>query len=111
MRVIALRKVVVYLENLIQVLYNEGYFSYKEDSRKYVKELYADIEKNLPTRLHKTAPEQFNKYGKNMYYAVFKKNKRTSWYVFFRLYKKDNEIIYQIRYIANNHIVAQNLLP
>ena len=64
MKVIALRKVVVYLENLMRVLYDEGYFSYKDDSRKYVKELYADIEKNLPTRQHKPAPEYFDKYGK-----------------------------------------------
>ena len=111
MKVIVLRKVVVYLENLTQALYDEEYFGYKEDARKYVKELYADIEKSLPTRLHKSAPEYFDKYGKNMYYAVFKKNKRTSWYVFFRLYKKDKEIFYQIRYIANNHIVARYLLP
>ena len=111
MKVIVLRKVVAYLENLIQVLYDEEYFSYKEVSRNYVKELYAEIEKQLPTKLHKPAPEYFEKYGKGMYYAVFKKSKRTSWYVFFRMYRKGNEIIYQIRYIANNHIVAQHFLP
>ena len=47
MKVIVLRKVVAYLENLIQVLYDEEYFSYKEESRNYVKELYAEIEKQF----------------------------------------------------------------
>jgi len=111
MKVIALRNVVAYLEDLIQVLYKEEYFGYKEEARNYVKELYAEIEKTLPMHLHKPAPEYFEKYGKGMYYAVFKKNKRTSWYVFFRMYRKENEVIYQIRYIANNHIIAQYFLP
>jgi hypothetical protein len=42
-------------------------------------------------------------------YAVFKESKNTHWYVFFRVYKKNGEDIYQVRYIANNHTVAQYL--
>ena len=64
---------------------------------------------NLPVKLHRPAPDYFNKYGKNMEYAVFKKNKHTQWYVFFRVYQKDGEIIYQVRYIGNNHTIAQYL--
>ena len=109
MKVIALQKVTDYLERLMLILYEKEYFGFKEDARKYVRDLYADIEQNLPTHRHRPAPTYFDKYGKNMRYAVFKKNRRTHWYVFFRAYKKDNEIIYQIRYIGNNHTIAQYL--
>ncbi|MDR1716020.1 MAG: hypothetical protein LBS20_09250 [Prevotella sp.] len=45
------------------------------------------------------------KYGKGMYYSVFKKNNNTSWYVFFH----HEDDIYYIRYIGNNHNCAQCL--
>ena len=41
--------------------------------------------------------------------VTFKKNKNTQWYAFFRIYEERGELIYQIRYIANNHTVAQYL--
>jgi len=33
--------------------------------------LLEDIKINLPEKLHKPAPKYFDKYGKNMEYAVF----------------------------------------
>ena len=45
----------------------------------------------------------FEKYGKDMQYAVFKKNKHTSWYIFFTVYIENGEEKYLIRYIANNY--------
>jgi hypothetical protein len=109
MKIIALKAVIQYLNKLIFILYEKEYFGFKESSRDYVIELFDDIEKNLPIMQHKPAPDYFDKYGKNLEYAVFKKNKRTSWYVFFRVFNKNGEDIYQIRYIANNHTVAQYL--
>ena len=44
-----------------------------------------------------------------MQYASFRKNKETQWYVFFNTYRQDGEIIYLIRYISNNHVIAQFL--
>jgi len=44
-----------------------------------------------------------------MKYAIFIKNRHTSWYVFFKIYRKDREIFYVVRYIANNHEIAQYL--
>ena len=44
-----------------------------------------------------------------MQYASFRKNKGTQWYVFFNTYRKDGEIIYLIRYISNNHVIAHSL--
>ena len=109
MNVIFLPKVRKYFESLIPILYENGYFSFHETAKKYVDDLFGDITENLPTHLHKSAPKYFDKYGKNMKYAVFKKNKRTSWYAFFKTYKKDGKKIFLVRYIANNHTVAQHL--
>jgi hypothetical protein len=109
MKVVALPWVVSYFETLVPILYENGYFSFEDMAQKYVDELYDDIILNLPTRQHKPAPEYFDKYGKNMHYAVFRKSKHTQWYVFFTTYKENEEVIFLIRYIGNNHVIAQYL--
>jgi hypothetical protein len=107
--VIILPEVLDYLENLVIILYDKGYFGFLETSTNYVQELLDNIQINLPTLSSKPAPKHFDKHGKNMEYAVFKKNKRTHWYVFFRVYRTNEKIIYQVRYIANNHTIVQYL--
>ena len=109
MSVIFLPEVRKYFNNLIPVLYEKEYFGFKETAKKYVDDLLVEIVTNLPICLHKPASNYFDKYGKNMEYAVFKKSKHTQWYVFFRAYKENDEEIYQVRYIGNNHTVAQYL--
>ena len=110
MQVILLPEILEYLEDLSTILYEKEYFGFEETSLKYVIELYDDITTNLPTKQHYSAPKYFDKYGKNMKYASFKKNKHTTWYIFFKMYKINEEEIYQVRYIANNHTIAQYLL-
>ena len=109
MNVIFIPKVLEYFEDLVTILYAEEYFSFLETSKRYVDELVDDIKKTLPTRPHKPAPKYFDKYGLNMYFAAFQKNKHTTWYVFFTKYREHEEEIYLVRYIANNHTVAQHL--
>jgi len=109
MKVIFLPATLEYLENLVTILYTKEYFSYLETSKKYVDELIDDILTGLPNRLHKPAPRHFDRYGKGMKYAGFRKNKQTTWYVFFKTYRADGETVYVVRYIANNHVVAQYL--
>ena len=108
-KVIALPIVYEYLENLVTILYENGYFGLRESAHKYVDELFDDITTTLPTKQHRPAPKYFDKYGKGMKYAVFKKNKRTNWYAFFKTYCKNGELLYVVRYIANNHVIAQYL--
>jgi len=71
MQVILLPEVLDYLENLSEILYEKGYFSFEETSLKYVVGLYDDIVSHLPIKPHKPAPKQFDKYGKGMKYAAF----------------------------------------
>jgi len=109
MNVYTIPKVKQYLNDLITILYDKGYFGYEETAKKYVDKLLDDIVTKLPAKLHKQAPEYFDIYGKNMKYAAFPKNRRTTWYVFFTVYWKNDEKIYLVRYIANNHTIAQYL--
>jgi len=98
-----------YLDELVTVLYEKGYFGFEAFAINYVDELLDDILTNLPVKLHKPAPKYFDKYGKDLYYTTFKKNKHTTWYAFFTKYNKNGTIIYLVRYIANNHTIAQYL--
>ena len=109
MSVAFIPEILEYFEELMVILYEKDYFSFEDSARKYVIELVHDIKETLPIHLHKPAPPYFYIYGKNMKYATFPKNRRTTWYVFFTVYWKNDEKIYLVRYIANNHIIAQHL--
>jgi len=109
MNVTVIPKVYEYLENLVIILYENEYFGFEESARKYVDDLYYDITETLSVCVKKPAPKYFDKYGKGMYYASFRKSKSTQWFAFFRIYKKNGEEIYQVRFIANNHTIAQYL--
>jgi hypothetical protein len=110
MKVLAKPEVTEYIESLVPILYEKGCFSYKEAARKYViKDLYDDIKTNLPKKRHKPAPSRYDKYGEDVHYASFTKNKRTTWYAFFTKYEENGEIIYLVCYIGNNHTEAHHL--
>ena len=109
MRVIILPEVLDYFEDLMEILYQKQYFGFRQSARNYVKELATEIRTNLHKLPHKPAPAHFDRYGKEMDYATFRKNKNTSWYAFFTSYEVENEVIYLVRYVANNHTVAQYL--
>lgn len=109
MVVTALPEVEQHLESLKRVLFEGEYFGFEDAAQKYVDDLFLDIKIRLPYCPHKPAPPYFDRYGKGMYYATFRKSKHTHWYVFFRIYKLHCETIYQIRYITNSHVAAQHL--
>jgi hypothetical protein len=109
MKVVFLPEVMDYFLELTDVLYDMGYFSFIESAIKYSDILFEDIKNNLPVKHKKEAPEYFNKYGKKMSYAIFRKNKNTSWYVFFNIYNTKEETIYLVRFISNNHMISQYL--
>lgn len=82
------------LDGLVSILYEKNYFSFKEQAKKYVAEIY-DFIVTIPTRKHRICKDPI--YGR--YHCSFKPNKRTSWYVTFDI---ENEV-YLVRNIFNNH--------
>jgi hypothetical protein len=109
MSVIFSPEVEAYLFELTEILYQKEYFGFKESAVRYVTDLIFEIRDRLPTSVKRIAPEHFSKYGKKLHYVSFRKNKDTQWYVFFNLYEDKGEFIYLIRYISNNHVIAQYL--
>lgn len=109
MKVLFLPEVRLYLRELQDLLFEKEYFGFEESAVQYVRDLILDIEETLPIRTSKEAPAFFNRYGNSMRYASFRKNRNTQWYVFFNKYKENDDIIYLVRYISNNHTIAQYL--
>ncbi len=105
MSVIVLPEVQEYLDALVPLLYEKGYFSYEEGAKRYVYGMLDNIRMALPSCLHRPAPRRF---GKGMLFATFRKNRSTTWYAFFTRHKgADGEMVYIVRHIANNHTVAK----
>lgn len=94
-----------YLYDLVEILYQEEYFGFYESADNYVALLVHDIVESIAKMPSKPAPLCFSRYGRNMSYAIFKKSKQTQWYVFFN---QEDDVCY-IRYISNNHVMAQYL--
>jgi hypothetical protein len=109
MTVIVIPEVRLYLQELAHLLYINHYFGYKESAHKYVDDLLVDIEFELPYIQHKEAPPYFDRYGQGMFYATFRKNRQTHWHIFFDKYSIDGDIVYVVRFIGNNHTIAQYL--
>jgi hypothetical protein len=109
MKVVVLPEVYDYFEHLVEILYQKEYFGFRTSAREYVAELLDEINLHLPTQPHRPAPPYFDRYGRGMWYAKFRKNRQTTWYVFFTRYNDDGETVCLVRYIANNHTAAQHL--
>jgi len=82
------------LKTLIDVLYQKGYFGFKESAYEYVNKIY-DFIYTVPE--HAARPCKDSKYGKH--YVVFKMNSTTTYYITFDF---EGEF-YLIKNIFNNH--------
>jgi len=109
MNVIILPQVLDYLDELVYTLYQKHYFSYLDLSLNYVDELLSEIETDLPVKKHKPAPKYYDRYGKDLYYATFRKNRQTHWYPFFSKYVENGQTFYLVCYLGNNHTEAHRL--
>lgn len=107
-KVLFLPEVRNYFEELSVILYQKEYFGLYETALQYAEELFSEIEISLPNKHKKVAPKHFDRYGKDMYYATFRKNRNTTWYVFFNIYHTNGERVYFVRYVSNNHVIAQH---
>jgi len=104
-KIIVIQDVVVYLDELVKVLYEKEYFGFIDSAINYVVNVYGFIE-TIPREIHKKSPVALAKYG--TYYSFFNTCSRTTWYLFFE--KKDNSYI--ITGILNNHCEeAKHIAP
>ncbi len=97
------KSVLLFFDDLFDVLIEKGYFSFYETSAQYIEELVAFIEQNIHTLQSRTAPPYFSKYGRNMLYISYNRNRQTTWYIFYEKYDQ----YYYVRHITNNHVEGQ----
>ncbi len=107
MNVLYTKEVRIYLWELVEILYFKNYFGFKIFARKYVLNLIRDMEATIHLKQKHKAPANFSRYGKDLWYVCYPKNKQTTWYFFFIYHPEDN--IYFIRYITNNHAAGHLL--
>ncbi len=109
MKIVFLPEALEYFNDLSTILYEKEYFGFEEYALTYVDDLVDEIKSSLHSKVKKKAPFYFEKFGKGMQYVSFRKNKNTQWFVFFTIYERDNELIYLVRHITNNHVDSQHL--
>lgn len=90
------------LFKLFHLLFEKGYLSSYEYAWAYIEDLLTDIEQNIDTKLKKNAPLAFERFGSDLQYITYKRNNRTTWYIFF----EDRGDCYFVTYITNNHTSA-----
>ena len=109
MKVLFLPEVVNQFLELAEVLYDKGYLGFKDAAQEYSEQLFRDIHTNLPLKVMKGAPAFFERFGNNLFYSAFPRNKQTVWYVFYSVHEVDGETTYLVRHLTNNHVIAHHL--
>jgi len=90
-------KFIIYLNELIEILFAKEYFGFKIDAKKYTGKIIDFIEKNISTFPSRETPIDLRRFGAR--YIFYRANQRTTWYVFF----EKNDSIYVITDIINSH--------
>jgi len=101
--VIFSKEIELYLDELMLLLFEKGYFGFPDSAKSYIDRLISFAEEHIGILPDKIAPDYFQRFGKNLKYVTYQANKNTSWYIFYQ--ERDN--IYLIRHISNNHVSAQ----
>ncbi|MBQ6198317.1 MAG: hypothetical protein IJK44_03670 [Bacteroidales bacterium] len=109
MKVLFIPEVVDQFLELAEVLYDKGYLGFKDAAQKYSEQLFRDIHTNLPLKVKKGAPTYFERYGNDLLYSAFPRNKQTVWYVFYSVYEVNGETTYLVRHLTNNHVISHHL--
>jgi hypothetical protein len=97
-----LPEVIIFLNELVELLFYKEYFGFEDSPQFYVQNIYDFIENDLINFPHKTTPIKLKKLGSN--YVFYKPNNRTTWYIFFE--KSNNR--YLITHLTNNHVKELN---
>jgi hypothetical protein len=72
------RNVLLFLDELTDILIDKGYFSFYENSAQYMEDLVSYIKKNIAIKQQNPAPPYFSKYGDDLLYITYKRNKQTT---------------------------------
>jgi hypothetical protein len=91
------RFVQIYFDDLIEELFSQDYFIYRENAIDYVQKFVFYINNSIHQLPHRKSPEALLKYGH--FYIFYQSNPRTTWYIFFSKKKST----YLIKHISNNH--------
>ena len=110
MRVLFLPEVADQFLELAEILYDKGYLGFKDAALEYSEQLFRDIQTNLPIKVGKGVPPYFERYGTDLFYSAFPRNKHTTWYVFYSVHKVNGETTYLVRHLTNNHVIAHHLV-
>ena len=100
-KVIIPKEIITYLMDLADTLFEKDYYSYIEYANILIDDIL-DFIHTLPHAPHynlsHTAEMRFNRYGKDLQYAFFKRksSKHTTWYVFFN--RKGDRYIHYVSY-------------
>jgi hypothetical protein len=94
----------IYFDDLIDQLFRQDYFTYRENAIDYVEKLVFYINDSIHQLPHKKSPKSLLKYGD--FYIFYNSNPRTTWYIFFS--KKRST--YLIKHITNNHLLDSAFL-
>ena len=85
------------LEDLVFILFEKDYFSYKENAFDYVDKIIDYVTNDIHAFPHKKTPKKLSRLGSN--YFFYKSNTRTTWFIFF----EQKSTHYYISGILNNH--------
>lgn len=85
------------INKIVDILFENNYFSFKENAFEYGERIYDFIEANIDKPISKLSPDKFIKFG--TFYFKYKANENTTWYIFFD--RKENRFL--VNYILNNH--------
>lgn len=96
-KVIFSDNVETYLKRLVDTLYEQKYFGFKQDAKIYVQQIVLFVMNNDFNVNVRYTPQKFQKFGKK--FLRYKANNKTSWYIFFD--QKGNQFL--INHILNNH--------
>ena len=92
---------------LIDNLYQKGYFGFLDEAKEYVAEIEYYFQTEIP-KLHslglsKKAMHYFNKYGGNLFFVAYRRHKTcTTWYAFYEIFENG---YFKVVHITNNHTV------
>lgn len=74
-------EVEIYLNQLIDTLFEKEYFGFREDAQMYVANIKWFIDDNISIYPPKSLPIELKEFGEK--YILYKANAQTTWYIFY----------------------------